>query len=245
MLSFMREHKPEDPKRHQVGKNLEAPADSSKTGGPTRGIDFDATQETQNQEYLTIETHNKNARKSTILLAVLFGIGMLCLWFMIKKSTPQTASASTTNTEETQIEAAIARLTGVESEMSKQMDKIVKKFYEFSDVYQVKVDELAKNPFKIEILLGNMKGKLDSGWKENAAMLRLQAKNLELLSIMQSDRGHCCMIDDKILYEGDSIEGFKVSQIGGDFVKLESESVGNDPNCKEFSGIEIVLKLSE
>jgi len=41
------------------------------------------------------------------------------------------------------------------------------------------------------------------------------------------------MIDDKILYEGDSIKSFKVSQIGDSFVKLESE------------GTEILLKLSE
>lgn len=45
---------------------------------------------------------------------------------------------------------------------------------------------------------------------------------LQLLSIMQSDQGDCCMIGDKILYEGDSIEGFKVSQIGDSFVKLET-----------------------
>ena len=30
------------------------------------------------------------------------------------------------------------------------MDEIVKKFYEFSDVVQVKVGELAKNPFEVE-----------------------------------------------------------------------------------------------
>ena len=41
------------------------------------------------------------------------------------------------------------------------------------------------------------------------------------------------MINDKILYEGDTIEGFKVVQIGDDFVKLESE------------GVETVKKLSK
>jgi len=41
------------------------------------------------------------------------------------------------------------------------------------------------------------------------------------------------MIDDRILYEGDSIRAFKVCQIGDSSVKLESE------------GMEIVLKLSE
>ena len=56
---------------------------------------------------------------------------------------------------------------------------------------------------------------------------------LQLLSIMQSDQGNCCMINDRILYEGDSIRGFKVCRIGDSFVKLKYEDV------------EIVLKLSE
>ena len=41
------------------------------------------------------------------------------------------------------------------------------------------------------------------------------------------------MIDDKILYEGDSIKGYKISQISDSFVKLELE------------GVEIVLKISK
>jgi hypothetical protein len=41
------------------------------------------------------------------------------------------------------------------------------------------------------------------------------------------------MIDDKVLYEGDIIKGFKVRQISDDFVKLELE------------GLEIELKLSQ
>jgi preprotein translocase subunit SecG len=252
MLSFLREQGAEGPKSHKTENGLGAVNDPTKPGqsAPMSGIDAESGQQAGEQEYLTIATHNETARKSTIMLVVLFSIGMLCLWLMIKKSTPQTASASTADTEETQIEAAISRLTGVESEMFNRLDKIVKKFYEFSDVYQVKVDELAKNPFKLEILLSNKSG---TGGKDsiNTEMmkqqqLRLQAGNLELLSIMPSARGYCCMIDDTILYVGDSIKGFKVSQIGDDFVKLESESAGTDPNSdKAPLGIQIVLRLSE
>ena len=62
---------------------------------------------------------------------------------------------------------------------------------------------------------------------------------------MASDGRKCCMIDDKILYEGDSIKGFKVRQIGDNFVKLEQETP-NDPNGgKGNSQTEIILKLSE
>ncbi|MHC4158640.1 MAG: hypothetical protein ACYSSO_06130, partial [Planctomycetota bacterium] len=163
-------------------------------------------------------------------------IGLLCLVFMIKKSTPSTAEA-VVNAEETQLEKAISQLIGVKSEMFSRMDKIVKKFFEFSDVQQVKVDELAKNPFKLEMFLSNIKNKEPDIDVElmRQQQLKGQARDMQLLSIMQSnaDKGNCCMIDDKILYEGDKIRGFEVRQISNSTVWLESE------------GLEIVLKLSE
>ena len=227
MLSFLHEQGPEDslvPKPRKIaGKR---PADSTK--------------ETQEQEYLTVATQGKQVRKTTILLAVLFGIGLLSLWFMIKKSAPQTAAASV-DTEEAQIEKAIKRLTGVRSEMFSRMDEIVKKFDEFSDVQQVQVGELVKNPFELEMFLDNVGETSDTEGRSSdieaermrQQRIRQQTKNMQLLSIMRSDQGNCCMINDRILYEGDSIRGFKVRQISDSFVKLESE------------GVEIVLKLSE
>jgi preprotein translocase subunit SecG len=218
-----------------------------KTHEETQGQGHPQTQENAlgtQQEYLTVEARDKkNVRRSTILLAGLFALGLLCLWFMIKKSSPQTAAASPgkVNTEEAQIEAAIAQLTGVGSEMFDRMGEIVKKFYEFSDVQQVKVDELVKNPFKHEILLGGLKEKSDTeegSFGANAEIirqeqLRQQTKNMQLLSIVATDRGKCCVIDDKRLYEGDSIRGFNVRRIGDSTVLLES------------NGVEIILKLSE
>jgi len=149
---------------------------------------------------------------------------------MIKKSAPRAATASSSGTEETQIEKAIARLTGVGSEMFKRMDQIVKKFYEFSDVRQVRVSELVKNPFERKIFLADAP-KNPEGIKE-PELLR-PPPDLQLLVIWQTDEVYSCMINDKILYEGDTIEGFKVVQIGDDFVKLELE------------GVEIVKKLSK
>ncbi|MBA7633113.1 hypothetical protein ES703_40674 [subsurface metagenome] len=182
-------------------------------------------------------TQKKRVRKSTTLLAVLFIIGLLCLWFMIKKSTPTAASAGSAETKETLIETAIARLTGVKSKIFSRMDEIVKKFYEFSDVPQVKVNELAKNPFEVETFSANLREKpgaegIDAKklWQQQ---IRYKSKGMQLLSIMQSNQGNCCMIDDRILYEGDSIKGFKVLQIGDNYVKLESD------------GVQITLKLSE
>jgi hypothetical protein len=208
----------------------------------TDGRTADGTERPQeHEEYLTVATQKKQVRKSTTVLAVLFVVGLLCLWFMIKKSTPQTASAEDANTEETQIEIAIARFTGVRSEMHNRMDEIVNRFYEFSNVPQVHVDELVKNPFKLEMFLANAWPGPDADEEAleiDAEMLwqrqiGQKAKDMQLSSIMQSNQGICCMINDKILYEGDPIGSFKVHQIGASFVKLKCED------------IEIVLKMPE
>ncbi len=226
MLSFLREQNPGDsPEEKPAAADVRTPDDG--------------TEKPQKQEeYLTVAAQTKQVRKSTIVLAVLFAIGLLCLLFMIKKSTPQTASATAANAEETQIETAIARFTGVRSEMFNRMDEIVNRFYEFSNVPQVYVNELTKNPFELEMFLANLRAKADEEALDiDADMLwqqtRQRAKDMQLSSIIQSEQGTCCMINDEILYEGDPIGGFKVRQIGDSYVKLKCEDV------------EIVLKLSE
>ena len=224
MLAFLREQKFKDPLKQKQSDSAGA-----------AGADADGAEQAQEQEYLTVAGGGENVRRSTILLVVLFGIGLLGLWFMIKKSTPQKAAA-VVSTEEAQIEAAIARLGSVKSEMFRRMDEIVKGFYELTDVPQVQVNELVRNPFKHELYFGSVKdteeSEFDSEMMEEQ-QLRERARNMQLFSIMQSERGNCCMIDDKILYKGDSIRGFKVGQIGESFVKLELE------------GMEIVLRLLE
>ncbi len=227
MLSFLRDQSEDLPAEKKMKTTAEkAPGDGA--------------EKSQESEYLTVASHGKQVRKSTTLLAVLFIIGLLCLWFMIKKSTPKSASAAAGKTEDTLIETAIARLTGVKSAMFNRMDEIVGKFYEFSDVPQVKVNELAKNPFELETFSTNLEKKPGAEGKGNEIdanklwqQMRRRSQGMQLWSIVQSDQGNRCMIDDKILFEGDSIKGFKVHQIGDIFVKLES------------NGVEIVLKLSE
>jgi hypothetical protein len=230
MLSFLRDQSLED-----------LPAEKKNNAANTAGkAPSQGTDTSQEPEYLTVATHEKRTRKSTILLAVLFTIGLVCLWFMIKKSTPKTASAAD-ETEQTLIETAISRLTGVKSQMFDRMDEIVKKFYEFSEVPQVEVNELSKNPFELETFLANLKrqpgaeGMIDEIdakllWQQQVQM---RSKGMQLLSIMQSSQGNCCMIDDKILYVGDKINDFTVLEIGTNFVTLESD------------GVQTVLKLSE
>lgn len=240
MLSFMRD---------QGTENL--PASKSMQNAARGGA---GAANEQGQEYLTIATQSKNVRKTSILAAILFVIGLVCLWFMIRSSKPQAASAALETDEETQIELAISRLTGVGSEMLSEMDQIVAKFYEFSDVFQVQVDELVKNPFELEVFLSNLMKKMNKQEQDDtlAAELRRQqqmqeeAEGMRILSIMKSDRGFCCMIDDKILYEGDFIRSFKITRIGATFAELEWSPNGESSLAEsESKDNKIVLKLSE
>ena len=81
--------------------------------------------------------------------------------------------------------------------------RVVKKFYEFSDVGQVKVDELVKNSFNSR--LDARYSMLDSRYSildGRESRIENQGDEMQLMSLMQSEQGNCCMIDDKILYEG-------------------------------------------
>lgn len=237
MLSFLRDQ-----------GNGELPAQQPNPAGDT--TPDEGAPKTQGQEYLTVKSHEKRARKSTTLLAIMFIAGLVCLGYMIKKSTPKAATAASDSTEETQLEAAISRLTGIKSEMFDSMDGVVRKFNEFSDVLQIKVGELVKNPFKLELvsteepLVEITVPEIDTEMvKQN--QIRKEAKEMQLLSIMQSDRGKCCMIGDKILHEGEYIKDFKVRRIGDSFVKLEWDPDRNSGSSDSQSEVvEIMLNLS-
>ena len=199
--------------------------------------DLNENNQQQQQEYYTVASRSEVARKTTCLLIILFVIGFVCLWFMIQKSSPSKTSASTMTTDEAQIEKALTQLTGVKTEISNNMDEIVNKFYEYSEVKQVEVDDLSKNPFKHVLYAGEVKND-DLGSGLDSEILRQQrlteqSKDMKLLGIMQSQRGNCCMIDDKVFYKGDKIQDFTIGEIAENYVKLESD------------GFEIILKVSE
>ncbi len=205
-------------------------------------------------EYLTVAATSKSLRKSTILVAILVSIGLICLWFMIRKSQPQTAAAQQGDEEQSQMEKAIGRITGVSSEMISKADQILKKFYEFSGVLQVQVNDLAKNPFEVEVFAKDLKNEVapQKDAAAEAAMVRRQrlkqrAATLALLSVMESGKASSCMINDKLLKQGDTIEGFVVTRIGGNSVELTwqgdvNPAGGETAETEEFT---TVLKLTQ
>lgn len=96
----------------------------------------------------------KRTRQSSIALTILLCAVVTALFLMIRNSQPQTAKAEPTKQEQSQIEAAIKRLTGLSDELATHMDQLVQRFHQLSAVAQVATNELVKNPFELEIAAG-------------------------------------------------------------------------------------------
>jgi len=224
-------------------------------GEPTsrdNNSDHNSENQPAEQEFLTVTTKNARVRKTTSILAIVFILGLAGLWFMIRKTSTADENPVNNNDQQAQIEKVIAQLIGTKSETFSSLDKTVDRFYKFRDVPQIETDQLIKNPFKTERLLGDLT--LGSTFdkssenQKNADVTAMQAAaNLQLLSIMETTNGNCCMINDQILYEGDSIAGFNISQISNGFVTLSMPAHENDSQDDTDKGAEIklVLKLVE
>lgn len=207
----------------------------------------------QDQEYYTVSGQGKRVRNSTFICMTLFAIGVLGLWFMTHKSKARSAGA-TELSEEVQIEVAISRLTGVSTRMVDRMDKIVKKFYEFSDVPQVEVNDLRKNPFHMETYAAVAEAAPSRAAEEQALadaqkVLRQQMlvewNALALVSIMHSPQGSRCVIDDSLLKEGDWAGHFKLTQILENRVALVWQPPSVDLSIMSEQSRHRTLVLSE
>jgi len=64
--------------------------------------------------------------------------------------------------------------------------------------------------------------------------------------VMQSGNGSSCMINDRILGQGDVVEGFTIGQISADCVELIWLDRGGAGTAEsETEPIRIILKLSQ
>jgi hypothetical protein len=169
-------------------------------------------------DYIVPAAQEKTIKQGTIVLAILFVVGLAGLWYMVKKTSPNAAMAE----DDTQIASAIARVSQTKTELYKGIDDVVAKFKEFSSVKQVSVNELQKNPFTHSDFVQT--NSLQDG-SQNRDQIERSGQMLQLLSIMKSPHGNCCMINDKILYKGDTINNWKVDSITDTSVELSSDDM--------------------
>ena len=173
------------------------------------------------EDYLTVSDNKQKIQKNTMKLVVLFAVGGLGLFLMVKKATPATANAEPSQNQ-AQLEEALAQLNSMQKEMDSQMGSVAGRFNQFGNVDQVGVDELKKNPF----VRGEFDNRVGSGGQhQNAAQIQQEAQvvkmGMELWSITATPKGMCCMIDDKVLYQGDTYKNMTVKSITDKVVTLD------------------------
>lgn len=187
------------------------------------------------QQYLTVSGHGKKVRQSTLILGILFAVAGAAVWFMIQKTTPAAADAAPSEDQQ-QLDMALAQLSVMKNEMDDQMSSVAGRFDQFSNVNQIGVDELKKNPFRRELAYDPDETNTDTVLAQRQQLeqeAQRRSVGLELWSITATPKGMCCMINDKVLYENDNINGLKVRSISENVVTLD------------FQGIPVQLKMEK
>jgi preprotein translocase subunit SecG len=177
-------------------------------------------------DYLTVAGHGKKLQQSTMLLAILFVVGTAGVWVMIRKAAPSQAAAAEAQKKNdfAEIESAVAQLNGMQNEVSSQMKNVNTRLNHITQVGQVAVEDLKKNPFIIDVTsLANSANPAQKQALED--QMRRKAATFELWTISESPRGLSCMINDKVLYAGDAIDGFVVKEIRPTSVVLEQNDI--------------------
>ncbi len=210
MLEFLNEQDDLEPKKEKEVASVSAPKEKEEEQPAPK---------TAEVEFISTKAGSKNLKKTTMIVVVLFVLGVVGLFIMIKKGGPRIGSAQILDPQQAQIDSIVAKLGGVRSEMSNKMDVIVKKFYDFANVKQVSLDQLSKNPF----LQGGIILPV-AGEKNKSVPAAKKVPEFRLFSIERASTDASkwfCMINDKLLNVGQTISGFTVAEIGADYVILQ------------------------
>lgn len=181
-----------------------------------------------------VSSSNKNAKRSTYFLCLLFIVGIAALFYMIRESSPHRAEGAGTSgagLRQARIEAAIKKFSGAKVEMSEGIDKVIKKFNKLKTTEQVGVKDLKKNPFVTDSTADDdVKSQGQNSFDTEVLKkqeIRRKAGQLNLSSIMETGGGEqrSCIIDDEIYRRGNSIKGFEIIEIGSEHVVLRRDGV--------------------
>jgi hypothetical protein len=188
---------------------------------PIEGQQAGSTQ----SDYLTVAGHGKKLKQSTALLIIVFAVGTAGVWLMIRKAAPSQADAAQKKNEVADIASAVAQLNGMQNEVTSQMKSVNTRLNHLKQVGQVGVEDLRKNPFIIDATAEAVNTSNAAQKQMLESLMRAKAASFELWSISASPRGISCMINDKVLYTGDHIEGFLVKEIRATSVLVEQNGI--------------------
>lgn len=174
-------------------------------------------------DFLLPAVRNQTVKQGTILLTILFLTGGVAVWWMVKKSGLSEAQGSTA-AEASQIDEVLAQLSSFQKDMNSRMNSVAGRFSQVSELGQITVSDLKKNPFRQELSSSGPDLSFSQALMRKEEMQR-KAAGLKLWSITARADRPCCMIGDKVLYVGDTVSGFVVKAIHSDRVILGWEDL--------------------
>jgi hypothetical protein len=200
----------------QIPASAQMQAQTSPKGGPAG---------TSGQEYLKPAEYAKSVKKGTLIIAFIFLAGGAGIWLMIKKVGPSAAAAAQSENVQ-KIDEVLSQFSTFRTQVSSEMDKVAMRLNQSSQIGQVGVDELKKNPFRQQLSLDNSPQDASAvQLQQRKEEMRRRGMAFQLWSITENTENPCCMINDKVLFVGDMISGFTVKKIAAGEVFLEYEDI--------------------
>ena len=206
--------------------------DNQESSAAAEGGDDAGLSESLEQGETTFVTGEPKRQASPGTIGVV-GLLALCaggMYLMYVRNGPQAASAADTATAEA-VDTFLAdgqKHVTLMKQMLQNTDKVVQQFRQSSAKTQVPLAELATNPFRAEAPKKPGGPPTES---EQAARRRRDeergavveaAKALKLQLLMVGGARRAAMVNDRMVYEGQEIEGLTVERILGDRVILRS-----------------------
>ncbi|HSI34629.1 MAG TPA: hypothetical protein VK986_13655 [Tepidisphaeraceae bacterium] len=193
-------------------------SESGESQDPTADLDLGQGE----TEYVVAE-EKKPISAATLVLFAIFGAAGLASYFLLVKEGPSASAAATADPKAGQvIEQFMTDKSQNFAHMQKMLrdtDLVVKQFLTYPSVTQVPLTDLRANPFQLAAADEAAKptGKEAEREKkrkeeERQAVLR-GVQNLQLQSVIASDRSKSCMINNVLYTEGQQVDAFTVEKI--------------------------------
>ena len=175
---------------------------------------------------------SKKSLNSTIILLVVIGIGAVVIYVFGLRHQPKPPTEQA-KALDAQLDQALVKITG-STAMAKTPDRfydteaIIKTFHDYPGTHQVEADELRRNPFRFfrqqpdpETVDQDRTSAKNAQETFLARELNNKVKQLQLESVLLSEKGSRCRINGEVFNAGEKImDTFIVEQIQADEVTL-------------------------
>lgn len=183
------------------------------------------------QEVYSAEPAKPRINQSTLVLIALVALGGGGLYLMHLKSGPKAAAAAEVQQASAAITSFLSDGTkniGQMRQMLRDTEKVVDLFEKYPANTQVPIEKLRTNPFRVAApsqAAGEPSDATLQRRREAERQLALAAvQKLQLQSVIHSDSQKACMVNNTMVREGQTVEGFVIERINSNAVIVRKGS---------------------